>query len=70
MPAAPTSPLAVAIKVALDQGLQTPFGTALFFAALKLLEGRPAEALPNVRAKVRAGDGGGGGAPRRFAGAC
>ncbi|GBG00263.1 40S ribosomal protein S17 [Raphidocelis subcapitata] len=52
LPSAPTSPAAVALKVALDQGLQTPLGTALFFATLKALEGRPAEALPEVRAKL------------------
>jgi hypothetical protein len=53
MPATPTAPLAVALKVLLDQALQTPLGYCLFFSSMKLLEGRPAEAAPAIRAKVR-----------------
>lgn len=52
MPSAPTAPPAVALKVLLDQGVQTPFGMALFFATLKLLEGRPMEVVPEVKAKL------------------
>jgi hypothetical protein len=52
LPEAPTCPLAVAAKVVLDQGLQTPVGMALFFASLKVFEGKPGEALPEVRSKV------------------
>jgi hypothetical protein len=58
VPSAPTSPLAVALKVLLDQGLQTPLGMALFFAALKVFEGRPGEAVPDVKAKVGGAGGG------------
>lgn len=54
LPAAPTSPLAVGLKVLLDQGLQTPLGMALFFASLKLMEGRPGQVVPELRAKVGA----------------
>jgi len=54
LPATPTAPLAVATKVILDQGLQTPVGMALFFATLKLLEGKPREVVPEVQAKVGA----------------
>jgi hypothetical protein len=52
-PATPTSPIAVAAKVLLDQGLQTPFGMLLFFTSLKVFEGKPAQAVPEVRQKVR-----------------
>jgi hypothetical protein len=54
MPGSPTAPAAVASKVALDQLLQTPFGMALFFAVMKLLEGKPREVPKELRAKVRA----------------
>jgi len=52
LPETPTAPLAVAAKVVLDQGLQTPVGMALFFSSLKVFEGRPGEALGEVQAKV------------------
>lgn len=54
LPATPTAPLAVAAKVLLDQGLQTPFGMLLFFGSLKLMEGKPGQAVPEVKSKVRA----------------
>jgi hypothetical protein len=54
MPGSPTAPAAVASKVALDQLLQTPFGMALFFATMKVLEGKPREVPQELRAKVRA----------------
>jgi hypothetical protein len=54
MPGSATAPAAVASKVALDQLLQTPFGMALFFSAMKVLEGRPREVPQELRAKVRA----------------
>lgn len=52
LPATPTAPLAVAAKVALDQLLQTPFGYALFFSFMKAAEGRPQDAVREVRAKL------------------
>jgi hypothetical protein len=52
LPATPTAPAAVAAKVLLDQGLQTPLGMALFFGSLKVFEGRPADAVPEVKSKV------------------
>lgn len=52
LPATPLAPAAVAAKVALDQGLQTPIGMALFFTIMKLLEGRPGEVQQELRTKV------------------
>ncbi|WIA10402.1 hypothetical protein OEZ85_010594 [Tetradesmus obliquus] len=52
MPASPTAPAAVAAKVALDQLLQTPFGMALFFAVMKVMEGRPREVPQELRNKL------------------
>ncbi|GFH23205.1 40S ribosomal protein S17, partial [Haematococcus lacustris] len=52
MPGAPTSPLAVVCKLVLDQGLMAPLGTALFFMGMKVLEGQPHRALPEVKEKL------------------
>lgn len=48
----PTAPLAVGLKVFLDQAVQTPLGMALFFAALKTLENQPDQVLPTLRCKL------------------
>lgn len=53
LPATPLAPAAVAAKVALDQLLQTPFGMALFFAVMKVLEGKPGQVQPELQSKVR-----------------
>jgi hypothetical protein len=53
LPASPLAPAAVAAKVALDQLLQTPFGMALFFAVMKVLEGKPGQVQPELQSKVR-----------------
>lgn len=53
MPATPLAPAAVAAKVALDQLVQTPFGMALFFATMKVLEGKPREVQQELHSKVR-----------------
>jgi hypothetical protein len=55
MPGSPTAPAAVAAKVALDQLLQTPFGMALFFSVMKVMEGRPGEVPQELRSKVSIG---------------
>mmetsp|Transcript_25440 Transcript_25440/g.55236 ORF Transcript_25440/g.55236 Transcript_25440/m.55236 type:complete len:232 (+) Transcript_25440:122-817(+) len=55
MPAAPTSPLAVALKLLLDQLLMAPLGMSLFFLGIKCLEGRPALAWADWRAKIGPG---------------
>lgn len=52
MPGAPTSPAAVAAKVCLDQFVQTPFGMALFFAMMKVLEGKPQLVKTELQCKV------------------
>jgi len=52
MPSAPTSMRAVAAKLILDQGFMAPVGTSLFFMAMKVLEGQPERAIPEVRAKL------------------
>jgi hypothetical protein len=48
----PLAPAAVASKVALDQLVQTPFGMALFFAVMKLLEGKPDQVQQELKSKV------------------
>lgn len=48
----PLAPAAVAAKVALDQLVQTPFGMALFFGVMKLLEGKPDEVQQELESKV------------------
>lgn len=48
----PLAPAAVAAKVALDQLVQTPFGMALFFGVMKLLEGKPGEVQQELKSKV------------------
>ncbi|KAI8467297.1 MAG: hypothetical protein J3K34DRAFT_523829 [Monoraphidium minutum] len=52
LPADPAGGAAVCAKVLLDQALQTPAALALFFATIKLLEGRPGEAGAEVQAKL------------------
>jgi hypothetical protein len=54
LPATPLTPAAVAAKVALDQLLQTPFGMALFFVVMKVLEGKPGQVQPELQSKVKA----------------
>lgn len=51
-PEAPTSLPAVLSKMALDQTLMAPLMTAAFFGLMKVLEGRPREAGPEVSAKL------------------
>ncbi|KAL4451615.1 hypothetical protein ABPG75_007277 [Micractinium tetrahymenae] len=50
-PEAPGSTKAVAKKTALDQLVMSPVMLLAFFAAVKLMEGSPAEILPYVQAK-------------------
>jgi len=52
VPGAPTSARAVAAKLLLDQGLMAPAGTALFFFGMKIMEGQPDKAVPEVKAKL------------------
>jgi hypothetical protein len=52
LPSTPLAPAAVAAKVALDQLVQTPFGMALFFAVMKLLEGKPRQVQQELQGKV------------------
>jgi hypothetical protein len=52
LPSTPLAPAAVAAKVALDQLVQTPFGMALFFAVMKLLEGQPRHVQQELQGKV------------------
>lgn len=52
LPDAPTSAAAVLAKVALDQALMAPFGTALFFTGMKVLEGTPETVLPTLRSRL------------------
>ncbi|KAI3437713.1 hypothetical protein D9Q98_000161 [Chlorella vulgaris] len=47
----PTSDSAVGTKILLDQAVLTPVMTAVFFAALKLMEGRPDAILPFMQDK-------------------
>lgn len=47
MPGRPTSPLAIASKIVLDQTINAPLGTALFFAATKTMEMHP-EQVPGT----------------------
>jgi hypothetical protein len=51
MPHNPTHPKAVLIKTAMDQLLMAPVGTALFLAAMRVLEGRPGAVMDTLRAK-------------------
>jgi protein Mpv17 len=53
--AAPLAPAAIAAKVLLDQCCQTPLGMALFFAIMKLLEGRPQDVAQELQGKVCVG---------------
>lgn len=52
MPNIPLAPAAVAAKVALDQLVQTPFGMAIFFSVMKLLEGKPDQVQQELKSKV------------------
>eukprot|EP00879_Flechtneria_rotunda_P033957 GHRR01037890.1.p1 GENE.GHRR01037890.1~~GHRR01037890.1.p1 ORF type:complete len:236 (-),score=67.79 GHRR01037890.1:42-683(-) len=55
MPNNPTSPIAVVLKVCLDQLVQTPFGMALFFSLMKVLEGHPQAVQQELKAKLMPG---------------
>eukprot|EP00200_Dunaliella_tertiolecta_P008705 CAMPEP_0202374400 /NCGR_PEP_ID=MMETSP1127-20130417/5236_1 /ASSEMBLY_ACC=CAM_ASM_000462 /TAXON_ID=3047 /ORGANISM="Dunaliella tertiolecta, Strain CCMP1320" /LENGTH=352 /DNA_ID=CAMNT_0048971543 /DNA_START=240 /DNA_END=1298 /DNA_ORIENTATION=+ len=53
LPDAPTSPLAVVLKMMSDQFLMTPFMTSVFFAVMTTLEGHPDRALTTVKDKIK-----------------
>jgi len=52
LPSRPKSPLAIALKIALDQLLFGPLFLIIFWTVLKTFEGRPYEALPLIEAKL------------------
>ncbi|KAK9817788.1 hypothetical protein WJX72_002169 [[Myrmecia] bisecta] len=51
-PRAPTSPLAIASKIGIDQAFMAPLGTALFFAITSLMDARPTAIVPAMREKL------------------
>ncbi|KAF5825645.1 hypothetical protein DUNSADRAFT_7859, partial [Dunaliella salina] len=53
LPDAPTSPMAVVLKMMSDQFLMTPFMTSVFFAVMTSLEGHPDRALSTVKDKIK-----------------
>ncbi len=52
-PAEPTAPIAIVAKMALDQLVNAPIMTSVFFAAMCAVEGRPGDALQDVRTKLK-----------------
>eukprot|EP00884_Botryococcus_braunii_P006680 jgi/Botrbrau1/16012/Bobra.0353s0010.2 len=52
MPKTPTSPSAIAAKIVLDQTINAPLGTALFFIATRTLEGHPQEITHDIQEKL------------------
>lgn len=52
MPHRPSSPFRALTMMLLDQTFMAPFGTALFFWGMKVLEGKPAQAAREVREKL------------------
>lgn len=52
MPNNPKHPVAVISKVAIDQLVQSPAGTCLFFAWNNALQGQPQEIIPSIRDKL------------------
>lgn len=53
MPTNPTAPLAVLIKMGMDQLLSAPIVTSLFFMSIRTLEGHPEEAWSTVQQKIK-----------------
>lgn len=42
-------PAAVLAKIGIDQTVMAPIGTAAFFAALNLMEGKPDQIVPSLQ---------------------
>jgi hypothetical protein len=57
MPGRPTSPLAIASKIVLDQTINAPLGTALFFAATKTMEMHPEQVRGTIQVIKKAAQG-------------
>ena len=46
-------PAAVLAKIGIDQTVMAPIGTAAFFAALNLMEGKPDQIVPSLQVCIK-----------------